>query len=168
MTKPTMWLCAQRRLRSAWASVWVFGGCTATLLVLSLGGSYTNPLQQPRLEVSYNLSHCMTKPTKWPVYPAKTWISLGIRPVWSESSLTAWRNLGPLTTNKAHSEGSNLTGQMLRLIWVLAGHISQLVGFVMLLLNYGWPRKISQKLTLCVISPYFKSAVYIWIWTESH
>ena len=31
----------------------------------------------------------MTKPTKWPVRPAKTQISLGIRPVWSESSLCA-------------------------------------------------------------------------------
>ena len=33
----------------------------------------------------------MTKPTKWHVRPAKTQISLGIRPVWSESSLcTQW------------------------------------------------------------------------------
>ena len=30
-----------------------------------------------------NLSHLMTKPTKWYVRPAKTQISLGIRPVWS-------------------------------------------------------------------------------------
>ena len=29
------------------------------------------------------MSHCMTKPTKWPVHPAKTPISLGICPVWS-------------------------------------------------------------------------------------
>ena len=35
----------------------------------------------------------MTKPTKWSVRPAKTQISLGIRPVWSESSLSAWRNI---------------------------------------------------------------------------
>ena len=35
------------------------------------------------------MSHGMTKPTKWPVRPAKTQISLGIRPVWSESSLCA-------------------------------------------------------------------------------
>ena len=28
-------------------------------------------------------SLCMTKPTKWPVHPAKTQISLGICPVWS-------------------------------------------------------------------------------------
>ena len=30
------------------------------------------------------------------VRPAKTQISLGIRPVWSESSLSAWRKLGSL------------------------------------------------------------------------
>ena len=35
------------------------------------------------------MSLCMTKPTKWPVRPGKTQISLGIRPVWSESSLCA-------------------------------------------------------------------------------
>ena len=39
-----------------------------------------------------------------PVRPAKTQISLGIHPVWSESSLSAWRNIGPLTTYWAHSE----------------------------------------------------------------
>ena len=31
----------------------------------------------------------MTKPTMWPVHPAKTHISRGIRPVWSESLLCA-------------------------------------------------------------------------------
>ena len=46
----------------------------------------------------------MTKPTKWHVRPAKTQISLGIRPVWSESSLSAWRKLGPFATHWAHSE----------------------------------------------------------------
>ena len=34
------------------------------------------------------LSHLMTKPTVWPVRPAKTQISLGIHPVWSESLLS--------------------------------------------------------------------------------
>ena len=33
------------------------------------------------------------------VRPAKIQISLGIRPVWSEYSLSAWRNLGPLATH---------------------------------------------------------------------
>ena len=36
-----------------------------------------------------HMSRLMTKPTKWHVRPAKTQISLGIRPVWSESSLCA-------------------------------------------------------------------------------
>ena len=35
-----------------------------------------------------HLSCLMTKPTKWPVHPAKTQISLGIRPVWSVSAKT--------------------------------------------------------------------------------
>ena len=38
------------------------------------------------------------------VCPAKTKISLGIRPVWSESSLSAWWKLGPLATHWVHSE----------------------------------------------------------------
>ena len=53
--------------------------------------------------------------------PAKTQISLGIRPVWSESSLSAWRNLGSLATHWAHSEDSDQTGRMPRQIWVFAG-----------------------------------------------
>ena len=40
----------------------------------------------------------MTKPTKWHVRPAKTQISLGIRPVWSESSMSAWGKLRSLAT----------------------------------------------------------------------
>ena len=50
-----------------------------------------------------NMIHHTTKPTR-PVHPAKTWISLGIHPVWSESSLSAWRNLGSLATHWAHSK----------------------------------------------------------------
>ena len=62
MTKPTKWLCAQRRLRSAWAS-------------------------------------------------AQS----------DQSSLSAWRNIGPLATHWAHREDSDHTGRMPRLIWVFAG-----------------------------------------------
>ena len=39
-----------------------------------------------------------------PVCPAKTQISLGIHPIWSESSLSVWRRFGPLATHKAYSE----------------------------------------------------------------
>ena len=63
----------------------------------------------------------MTKPTKWHVLPAKTQISLGIRPVWSESLLSAWRKIGSLATHWVHSEDSDQTGWMPRLIWVFAG-----------------------------------------------
>ena len=35
------------------------------------------------------MSQRMMKPTKWHMRPAKTQISLGIRPVWSESLLCA-------------------------------------------------------------------------------
>ena len=35
------------------------------------------------------MSRLLTKPSKWHVRPAKTQLSLGIRPVWSESSLCA-------------------------------------------------------------------------------
>ena len=63
--------------------------------------------------------------TTWPnlqvsVRPSKTQISLGIRPVWSESLLSAWRNLWPLATHCAHSGDSDQTGKMPRLIWVVA------------------------------------------------
>ena len=44
------------------------------------------------------------KINKVSVRPAKTQISLGIRPVWSESSLSTWRKLGFLATHWAHSE----------------------------------------------------------------
>ena len=54
----------------------------------------------------------MTKPTKWHVCPAKTQIiSLGIHPVWSESSLSAWRKLGSLATHWVHSEDTDQTGR---------------------------------------------------------
>ena len=78
------------------------------------------------------LSRLMTKPTKWHVCPAKTQISLGIRQVWSESSLSAWTKLGSLATHWAHSEDSNQTGWMPRLIWVFAG-----CTVILLVLSWG-------------------------------
>ena len=37
------------------------------------------------------------------VRPAKTQTNLGIYPVWSESSLSAWRKLGSLATHWVHN-----------------------------------------------------------------
>ena len=71
------------------------------------------------------MSHRMTKPTKWPLHPAKTQISLCIHPVWSESSLSAWRNIGSSATHWAP-----------RLILVVAGHKGHFLGFVMRWLTF--------------------------------
>ena len=60
-----------------------------------------------------NMSHDMTKPTKW--------VCAQICPVWSESLLSAWRKLVSLATHWAHSEDSDQTGRMPRLIIVFAG-----------------------------------------------
>ena len=57
---------------------------------------------------------------------------LGIRPVWSVSSLSAWRNIGSLATHWAHSEDSDQTGRMPRLIWVFAGRT-----LILLVLSWG-------------------------------
>ena len=67
------------------------------------------------------LKHRHDKTNKMSVRPAKTQISLGIRQVWSESSLSAWRKLGSLATRWAHSKDSDQIGPMPRLIWVFAG-----------------------------------------------
>ena len=48
-----------------------------------------------------------------------------------QSSLSAWRKLESLATHWAHSEDSDQTGRMPRLIWVFAGHTCHFVGFVM-------------------------------------
>ena len=73
------------------------------------------------------LSHLMTKPTKWSVCPAKTQISLGLYPVWSESSLCAqWVAKDPRFLH-VDSEDSDQTGRMPRLIWVFAGHTAILL-----------------------------------------
>ena len=76
-------------------------------------------------------SRHVTKPTKWHVRPAKTQISLGIRPVWSESLLCAQWVAMDLSFLRVDSEDSDRTGRMPRLIWVFARHTGNFVGFVM-------------------------------------
>ena len=62
------------------------------------------------------------KTNKVTVRPAKTQISLGIHPIWSESLLCAqWVAKDPSFLH-ADSEDSDQTGWMPRLIWVFAGH----------------------------------------------
>ena len=69
------------------------------------------------------MSRDMTKPTKWLCTHWRfrsAWAS--ICPVWSEYLLSAWRKLGSLAAYWVHSEGSDQTRRMPRLIWVFAGH----------------------------------------------
>ena len=73
---------------------------------------------------SSTMNRIVTKPTKWHVRPAKTQISLGIHPVWSESSLCTQWVAKDSSFLEADSEDSD------RLIWVLAGRTCHFVGFV--------------------------------------
>ena len=68
------------------------------------------------------------KTTKWHVRPAKTQISLGICPVWSESSLCSQWIAKDLIFLDADSKDSDPTGRMPRLIWSsLDAHVILLV-----------------------------------------
>ena len=71
------------------------------------------------------------KTNKMTVRSAKTQFSLGIHPVWSESSLCAqWVAKDPSFLH-ADSEDSGQTGRMPSLIWVFAGRTCHFVGIVM-------------------------------------
>ena len=109
----------------------------------------------------------MSKPTKWYVRPAKTQLGLGIRPVWSEPSLSAWRKPGFLATHWTHSEDSDQTGRMPRLIWVIAGRKYHFVGFVMGRLNYeqiSHAKKFKTPITVSLRSTIPASDIYDMIW----
>ena len=110
----------------------------------------------------YYIHHCNTDhhdkwATPWQtnkvsVRPAKTQISLGIRPVRSESLLSAWRKLGHLATHGAHSEESESSLGAQSHCWFCheaAQMLSEYSRFQLLctLTNsflsktvYGWPR----------------------------
>ena len=84
----------------------------------------------------HHVSCFMTKPTKWPLRPLRTQISLDICPVWSGSSLSATRNIGSSATHWADVKPlMRLGGWMAKLIWVFAGCTCHFVGFVMSWLN---------------------------------
>ena len=59
--------------------------CRLTVIMVN----HCSPTIEPRHDKTNKVTVC----------PAKTQISLGIRPVWSESSLSAWRKLGSLATH---------------------------------------------------------------------
>ena len=75
------------------------------------------------------------KTNKVTVRLAKNQISLGIRPVWLESSLCAQLVAKDPCFIHADSENSDQTERMPRLIWVFAGRTCRFVGFVMMRLK---------------------------------
>ena len=207
MTKPTKWLCAQRRLRSAWASaqsdpsllptwrkleslathwvhsedsdqtgrmprlIWVFAERTLILLVLSCRGSnrchivwlyfqllnlcvVSSPFFQDSLWIfkSYIFLRGKGSPYRYHC----TWR-------YHPSLLPTWRKLESLATHWVHSEDSDQTGRMPRLIWVFAERT-----LILLVLSCRGSNRCHivwlyfQLLNLCVVSsPFFQDSLWI-------
>ena len=100
------------------AHIFVDAGFVFTKIYLS---KMRDPFGMALLRMAYEPQH--DKTNKVTVHPAKTQMSLGIRPVWSESSLCAeWVAKDPRFLH-ADSEDSDQTGRMPRLIWVFAGRV---------------------------------------------
>ena len=117
---------------------------TQSINILKLKGRFDNNMKSV-WKVKINMSFSKTKPTNWHMRPAKTQISQGICPVWSESSLLAWRKLRSLVIHWAQSED---TDQTPRLIGVFAGRIGHFVGFVNLRPIYRLPNDIKEVIGL--------------------
>ena len=75
------------------------------------------------------MSSNIWKSTIWQMRPAKTQISLRIRAVCSEYSLSAWKGFGFMAFHRVISEDSDQTARMRRLIWVFAGRTCHKVHF---------------------------------------
>ena len=90
--------CRQSRIRLHQCAVWV------------VHCSHTSFYEPPH-----------DKTNNMAVRPVKTRMNLGICPVWSESSLSAWRKLGSLATHRAHSEDSDQTGRTVILLVLSSG-----------------------------------------------
>ena len=105
--------------------------------ILSLNPAYPAHLYLTSL-LDRHMSCLMTKPAKWYVRPLETQISLGVRPVWSESLLSTWWSTGSSATHWAHWEDSDQTGQMP--CWSEA-----LLGAQIILLVLSWGDSYAEK-----------------------
>ena len=97
------------------------------------------------------------------VRPAKTQISLGIRPVWSESLLSAWRNLGSLPNERTVK--TDQTGRMSRLIWVFSGRILIVLVLSCLCSYYHYFRMVYSPAVTLYILLRLKEKVKVKNWT---
>ena len=105
--------------------------------------------------VLHHLSRVTTKQTKWHVRPVKTQIRPGW--CWSESSLSAWRKLGPLATHWAHSEDWTDWADAQADLSLRWAH-SRFVGFIMRRLNFGCLNVICNIAVLGIVE-------YWWSWS---
>ena len=100
----------------------------------------------------------MTKPTKW-LCAQRRQISLGIRPVWSESSLCAQWVAKDTSCLHADSEDYDQTGRMPRLIWVFAGRT---VTLLVLSCRGSFYNEESQGLPFTLCSCSLQSYLALW------
>ena len=135
MTKPAKWLCAQRRLRSAWASAQSdlslrfsheesLGACRTAKTLIRLGGC---PGCAPS-EDSDQPGHLPSLIWVFAFRMKKAWVLSAQRRLWSD-----WADAqADPSFLHAKSEDSDQTGQMPRLIWVFAGRT-----VILLVLSWG-------------------------------
>ena len=101
-----------------------------TVKILNIWTPYKFAVVTLRFEQLKRYEPPHDKTNKMTVCPGKTQISLGMRPVWSESSLCAhWVAKDP-SFLYADSKDSDQTGQVPRLIWVFPGRTCHFVWFV--------------------------------------
>ena len=109
----------------------------------------------------YYFSPFMTKTTKWHVPPAKTQISLGIRPDWSESSLSARWKLGSLATHWMQAK------PLIRLGGYLGWSESSLgVKAILLVLWWGGSFEVVCRAPGTVLIMFLKSFLFVVILTN--
>ena len=121
-------------------------------------GNFTIQIQLESTKLEYNTPNepPLDKTNKVSVRPAKTQISLGICPGWSESSLCAqWVAKGPSFLH-ADSEDFDQTGWMPRLTWVSAGRTVTL-----LVLSWGGSNQEFTYLELCWHHLFFTSQTHL-------
>ena len=133
--------------------------CEGMLAQLEFALRILTAFRRARICLEFQMSRLMTKPTKWHMHSAKTQISLGICLVWSESSLSTWRKLGYWATHWAHSEGSDQSGRMPRMIWVFAGRT-----VILLVLSWGGS---NLKLALNIAKNYSSDTLFHLTCTEA-
>ena len=137
--------------------IWVIAGCTGHFVGFDM---HWQTCSKTNITRTNEPPHDKTNNVA--VHPAKTQISLGIRPVWSEFSLcTQWVAKDP-TFLQADSENSDQTGQMPRLIGVFAGRTVIFVGLVMKQLKYTCTYLIEPSFSF--LSLFSSSSISLFIW----